>query len=75
MYLGGVSTRRVGEVLEIILGYKISAQGVSNAARELDWEIKKYHRRALEDHYRYLLLDGVVLKTKGPQSQRKKEKL
>lgn len=34
--------------------------------REVDKEVRKYHQRALEDHYRYLTLDGVVLKAKGP---------
>lgn len=72
MFLGGISTRRVGEVMHTLLGYKVSAQSVSQATRALDQEVKRYHRRPLGDTYRYLLLDGVVLRTKGPASQRKK---
>src|SRR3990170_4552713 len=28
-------------------------------------EVERYHSRPLKDHYRYLFLDGVVLKSKG----------
>lgn len=72
MFLGGISTRRTGEVLETLLGYKPSAQSVSEAVKVLDYEVRKYHTRPLVDGYRYLLLDGVVLRIKGPKSQRKR---
>lgn len=72
MFLAGVSTRRVGEVLGTLLGYKPSAQSVSEATKVLDYEVRKYHTRPLADCYRYLLLDGVVLRLKGPKSQRKR---
>lgn len=72
MFLGGISTRRVGEVLETLLGYRLSAQTVSQATKELDGEIRKYHNRPLTERYKFLLLDGVVLRIKGPERYRKR---
>jgi transposase-like protein len=65
MFLAGVSTRRVGEVLLPVWGKTISAQTVSNISLSLDQEVTNYHSRKLGDQYRYLLLDGIVLKVKG----------
>ena len=64
MFLAGVSTRRVREVIEPLLGGGVSAQSVSRICRSLDAEVQSYHRRDLTDCYRYLLLDGIVLKVK-----------
>ena len=61
MFLAGVSTRRVGEVLHQVWGQAVSAQTVSNICRSLDWEVKASRIRRLNDHYRYLLFDGIVL--------------
>src|SRR3990172_5128239 len=38
VFLAGVSTRRVGETLEALLGERVSAQTVSRVARSLDRE-------------------------------------
>ena len=65
MFLAGVSTRRVGEVLDQVWGQTISAQTVSNICRSLDQEVKSYQARQIQDHYQYLLFDGIVLKVKG----------
>ena len=65
MFLSGVSTRRVREVIEPLLGDGVSAQTVSRICRSLDAEVRRYHSRELDDCYRYLLLDGIVLKVKG----------
>jgi len=72
MFLSGVSTRKVREVVEPLLGAGVSAQTVSRITRSLDGEVKRYHRRPLADHYRYLLLDGIVLKVKGATGVRKR---
>lgn len=64
-FLSGLSTRKVGEVLEVVLGYKISATTVSNIAKQLDSSVSAFHKRALEDKYRYLFLDGITLKVKS----------
>ena len=64
-FLGGLSTRRVGEVLAPLCGEQISPQTVSRIAGTLNAEVQRYHRRFLEDNYQYLLLDGIVLKVKS----------
>jgi len=72
MFLAGVSTRRVGEVLDQVWGQKVSAQTVSNICRSLDHEVESYQKRRLSDEYRYLLFDGIVLKVKGTLKAQKK---
>lgn len=72
MFLAGVSTRRVGEVLSPVLGESPSPQTVSRVARSLDAEVQRFHRRPLSDHYRYLLLDGITLKVKGALGAKKR---
>lgn len=64
MYINGVSTRDVGEVLKGFLDIEISPSTVSKLARSLDSEVATYHERALDDLYEYLLLDGVNLKSR-----------
>jgi putative transposase len=64
-FLAGVSTRRVGEVLQPILGATVSAQTVSHIAQSLDTAVQAFHRHPLTDAVRYLFLDGIVLKVKG----------
>jgi putative transposase len=72
MFLAGVSTRRVGEVLSQIWGQAVSSQTVSNICQSLDREVKIYQSRKLLDHYQYLLFDGIVLKVKGALKAHKK---
>jgi putative transposase len=64
IFLYGASTRLTGEALRPLLGDGISAQTVSNIAGSLDEDLKRFHRRKLEDRYLYLFLDGIILKTK-----------
>jgi len=65
VFLAGVSTRRVGEVLAPVLGQAPSPQTVSRVAQSLDAEVRSYQMRPLGDCYRYLILDGVYLRVKG----------
>jgi putative transposase len=60
IFLAGCSTRRTAEVLELLLGTRVSAQTVSRAVKALSPLVERFHARALEDHYRVLLLDGVT---------------
>jgi len=64
-YLSGPSTRRVGEVLQRVLGYKVSAGTVSSICKGLDELLREYWRSDLTDEWRYLLLDGVVMKNRA----------
>ena len=73
MFLAGVSTRRVQEVLAPLLGSgSVSAQGVSRIVRVLDEEVRRFHIRPLNDVYRYLIFDGVYLKAKSPVSVKRR---
>jgi len=72
VFLYGASTRLTGEALRPLLGEGVSAQTVSNIAGSLDAELKRYHRRKLEDKYLYLFLDGIILKTKTGFGSKKK---
>lgn len=72
VFLAGVSTRRVGEVLAPVLGEAPSPQTVSRVARSLDAEVRRFHNRLLPDHYCYLLFDGITLKVKGATGMKKR---
>ena len=47
-----------------ILGERVSASTVSRIAKTLDAAVASFHRRRLEDKYKLLVLDGVVLARK-----------
>lgn len=57
MYVKGISTRRVTDVLEKMCGLDISSTQVSRAAKALDEQLEKWRNRLLGD-YLYLLLDA-----------------
>lgn len=65
LFLGGASTREVGELLERLWGIRLSASAVSEIVRVLDSEVRKFHRRRFGDVYRFLFLDGVWVKVSG----------
>lgn len=60
----GLSTRKVGQALLVLLGERISAGTVSRVAATLDEAVAAFHRRPVKDEYRVLLMDGVVLSRK-----------
>jgi putative transposase len=72
MFLQGVSTRKVQEVLKPVLRGSLSAQAVSRIVRSLDVEVKVYHQRPLRDDYRYLFFDGITMKVKGAVGVKKR---
>ena len=57
----GLSTRKVGETLQALLGQRVSASTVSRVARQLDVLVEGFHQRRLANRYRVLVFDGVVL--------------
>jgi len=65
MFLKGVSTREVGNVIEPLLGVTYSASTISNITKTLDAEVKTFHSKKLEDKYSYLFLDGITVKIKN----------
>ena len=62
MYLMGVSTRKVGEVLEALFSYTVSAAYVSKVSKRLDGDVGSFHNRPLKDDFLYLFLDGIHVK-------------
>jgi transposase-like protein len=67
MFLSGVSTRKVQEVFEPLLGVNsISASTVSRITKTLNVQVNKYHTRKLLDDYAYLVADGVYFNVKNP---------
>jgi transposase-like protein len=60
----GLSTRKVATALLPVLGRPVSPATVSAVAKQLDAAVAAFHRRPLEDIYRVLVLDGVVLRRK-----------
>ena len=60
----GLSTRKVGETLLSILGRPVSPTTVSQVAKTLDAAVAAFHRRPLQNQYKVLMLDGVVLARK-----------
>jgi transposase-like protein len=67
MFLSGVSTRRVEEVLVPLLGERtVSAGLVSKITKVLDKQVERFHSQRLKDEYTYLILDGIFLNQKSP---------
>jgi len=71
-FLAGISARRVGEVLEPVLGEKVSPQTVSRILAGLNREVERYHSRHLSGSYEYLFLDGITLKVKSVSGVQKR---
>jgi len=57
MYVKGISTRRVTDVLEKMCGLQISSTQVSRVAKLLDEQLSKWRNRLLGE-YPYLMLDA-----------------
>jgi putative transposase len=65
LMVAGVSTRRVNELMQTIIGLPVSAGSASRLAKRLDAEAAVFHSRPIVDDLQYLLLDGVHLKARG----------
>jgi putative transposase len=64
LFFAGVSTRAVGEVLEILWGIAPSATSVSRIVAAIDKEVAAYHQRPLGDDFVYLFLDALTVTLK-----------
>ena len=72
VFLLGVSTRQAGAALAPLLGQGVSASTVSEVSKVLDGAVKEWHQRPLQDHYQYLLADGVSVRIRlGGKVQRR----
>lgn len=72
IFLYGASTRLTAKALRPLIGESFSAQTISNIARSLDEEVKRFHQRPIKDRYLYLFLDAVVLKERTGMGTKKR---
>lgn len=72
VFLAGVSTRRVGEVVQPLLGVRWSATTVSTVTKTLDAAVRQFQGRALLDEYQVLVLDGVTMRVKDALGAKKR---
>ncbi len=59
MFVGGVSTAKVGEVVEVLSGAGLSSSTVSRIFHSLDEEFESWKSRPLQNHYLYVFADGT----------------
>src|SRR5216683_2438864 len=59
MFVSGVSTHKVGEVAQTLMGVAPSASAVSRLNRTLTEQFEAWRERGLQTHYRVVYLDGV----------------
>jgi transposase-like protein len=70
-FLLGHSTRKAARLFKRVFGETVSAQTVSNIAKELNGEVVRFHRRSLDSRYRYLYLDGIWMTLSKPVKVKK----
>jgi putative transposase len=61
MFVAGVSTQKVGEVAQTLMGVAPSASTVSRLNQTLTDQFETWRERPLLTHYRILYLDGIHL--------------
>jgi putative transposase len=64
MYVNGVSTRKVSDIVEKLCGFGVSSSQVSKASEMLDEEIEVWRNREIKDEIPYLVLDATYEKVR-----------
>jgi putative transposase len=59
MFVAGVSTQKVGEVAQTLMGVAPSASTVSRLNQTLTQQFETWRERPLQTHWRVLYLDGI----------------
>ncbi len=59
MFVAGVSTHKVGEVAQTLMGVAPSASAISRLNQTLTQQYEAWRERSLQNHWRILYLDGV----------------
>jgi transposase-like protein len=62
MFLSGVSTRKIGDILDVLCGERVSSSYVSSVNAELDEAVASYANCPLEDDFAFLFLDALSVK-------------
>jgi putative transposase len=64
MFLRGVSTRKVGEILDALCGASLSAGKVSAVVKEADHAVADFGHCPLDDDFVFLFLDAITVKVR-----------
>jgi len=59
MFVQGVSTEKVGQIIETLSGAHPSASTVSRVFHTLEEEFEGWKKRSLQEHYLYVFADGT----------------
>ena len=59
MFVAGVSTHKVREVTQTLMGVAKSASAISRLKGDLEHQFQAWRERSLQEHWRILYLDGV----------------
>jgi putative transposase len=59
MFVAGVSTHKVGEVAQTLMGVTPSASTISRLNQSLTQQFEAWRQRPLQEHWRVLYLDGI----------------
>lgn len=59
MFVNGVSTHKVGEIAQTLMGVALSASAVSRLNQTLTEQYEAWRQRPLQPHYRVVYLDGI----------------
>lgn len=64
MYVTGVSTRKVGKVVETLCGKHVSKSYVSSITKLLDKEVDEFRKRRIDKDIPYLMTDVLYIKVR-----------
>jgi transposase-like protein len=62
MFLKGVSTRKVRDVLDVLCGTGVSAGYVSQVTKQLDAEVRRFENEPIDDDFAFLFLDALSMR-------------
>jgi len=62
MFLRGVSTRKVRNILDCLCGEGVSASYVSQVTKGLDSDVKAFENTPIDDDFAFLFLDALGVK-------------
>lgn len=59
MFVAGVSTHKLGQVAETLMGLTPSASAISRLNQDLEQQFQAWRERSSQAHWRILSLDGI----------------
>jgi transposase-like protein len=72
IFLQGVSTRRVRDVLDALCGDGVSAGYVSHVVKGLDREVRRFENEPIGDEYAFLFLDALSVRIRYELSAKRR---